>query len=223
MERVQRAYDFLFPPACVFCSEPGAFVCQPCKDDLDQNTIACPRCAVSTVEPSVCGACLKKPPSFDQAIVPWRYAFPLDEALRRFKFHARLHFVPAFLELLAPSLPDLPGDVDFVQPMPLHWRRRASRGFNQAEELARPIARRLEVRLIDSVRRSVSAVPQSTLSRKDRQRSLAGHFTPRRAIPRGHILVVDDVVTTGATADALSRCLKKGGAERVTVLALARS
>jgi ComF family protein len=114
---------------------------------------------------------------------------------------------------------------DMVVPMPLHWVRRWRRGFNQSEVLAREVARRSGIKVVHAVRRARSTAPQASLSRAGRRRNVRGAFAARRGVDvRGlRILLVDDVLTTGATANACAGALKRAGARYVAVLAVARA
>jgi ComF family protein len=113
---------------------------------------------------------------------------------------------------------------DVVVPMPLHWRRKWQRGFNQAELLARRTARRCGIPVANAVRRIRPTSAQAGLSNAQRRENVAGafRFKTRRAIQGRRVLLIDDVMTTGATASACALALKRGGAASVTLLALAR-
>ncbi|MDH5619375.1 MAG: hypothetical protein OEZ11_12125, partial [Gammaproteobacteria bacterium] len=152
-----RAFEnAVMPRRCVFCGlrtrAPERFICAGCAGDLP--TIASPPPPESS--PLTCD------------IAPLAYAFPIDAAIKALKFRRRLYYAPAFADLLCAAADGLPGDIDSVQPVPLHWRRRWSRGFNQAVEIAIPVARRLRVPLIGNVRRKRATPFQSGLSAKER-------------------------------------------------------
>lgn len=219
----QTVYDRLYPARCGFCGLGSGFICAACRDDLQRNAPACERCAVPLELAGICADCLRAPPPWSRASVPWRYAFPLNLAVKQFKFHAAQYHIPMFAELLRPACETLHGTVDLIQPMPLHWRRHAWRGFNQATEIARPIGHMLEAPIGDIVRRRRHTPPQSSLPSKARRRDLDPCFRARRALQGERVLIVDDVMTTGASVAALSRSLRQAGASEVSVLALARS
>ena len=126
-------------------------------------------------------------------------------------------------ELLAQALPRESG-FDAIVPMPLHWRKRWQRGFNQSELLAREIGRRWNLPVRALVRRKRSTVPQAGLTSAQRRKNVEGAFKAGKGAPlKGmRLLLIDDVLTTGATASACARALKRAGAARVTFLALAR-
>jgi predicted amidophosphoribosyltransferase len=114
-----------------------------------------------------------------------------------------------------------------VVPVPLHWRRRLARGYNQAERIARPLARRLGLPCVGALRRRRPTPPQTALARRQRRRSVADAFAPvarhRGALAGRRVLLVDDVVTTGATLEAAARCLRRAGAAVVVAVAVART
>ena len=140
-----------------------------------------------------------------------------------FKFRRRLHYAPAFAHLVSGALHGVPADVDAVLPVPLHWRRQMLRGFNQATEVARPLARQAALALIGNVVRRRATPFQSGLAAAHRRRNLDAAFRVRGRIGARHVLVVDDVVTTGATCRELGRTLLRAGVEKVSVLAIARA
>ncbi len=219
----------LCPKRCVFCNvptePPERFVCGGCEADLPRIGDACPGCAAplaSALPPGIrCAECQTSPPSWSGAIAPLEYAFPIDAAIKAMKFRRRLDYMPAFIDELARV--DLPENVDVVVPVPLHLWRQLRRGFNQAEELARPVARRLGVPLTNCVQRHTATAYQSGLDAASRRRNLKAAFRMRKKTEGRHALLVDDVITTGETLRSVSSVLLGAGVERVTVLALARS
>ncbi len=217
------------PKRCVFCNlrtePPERFVCTGCDSDLPRIGSACPRCALpvpAELPPGVsCAECQSVPPPWSRALAPLEYAFPVDAAIKAMKFRRRLDYLPAFDDELERL--ELPGDIDAVVPVPLHSWRQLRRGFNQAEELARPVARRLGLPLSNAVSRVVRTESQSGLDAAARRRNLRAAFRVRKSLPANHALVVDDVITTGETLRGVTRALLESGAGKVSVLALARS
>jgi ComF family protein len=229
---VESVGRLLFPPLCALCGAPGAGdrdLCHGCRAALPGNPVACPRCALPLAAPGpACGRCLRAPPPFAAALAPFRYGDPLDRLLTRFKFAADLAAGRVLGTLLAESLAaSLPPGALLV-PMPLHRRRLAERGFNQAWELARMLARETGLRArADLLLRMRPTDPQTGLDAAGRRRNVRGAFVvpPARAARlAGRVVVlVDDVITTGATAAEASRCLVRAGAATVTVVAVARA
>ncbi len=228
-----RVQGILLPPSCVLCGgygqPPLLDLCAPCAADLPRNVNACVRCAVplpAHAPPDLtCGACLKRPPRFDRAIAPFRYGYPLDHLVRDFKYHGRLAYGRVLGTLLADHLlahmVPLP---DLIVPVPLHPARHRDRGFNQSSEIARPIAAQLGVavdeRLCSRVR---TTEDQTLLTAIQRRRNVRRAFALERKPGVAHVAVLDDVLTTGSTANEIARTLKRGGVKQVSVWAVARA
>jgi ComF family protein len=172
-----------------------------------------------------CDACRRRPPAFDCLLALWSYRPPLDAVVQGLKFR-RLDYLGRHLALaLAEGLGSQIAGCDRVIPVPLHWRRRFARGYNQAERIARPLASRLELPFSAALSRRRATPPQSLLGRDDRLANLRSAFRVRRPerIRGLHLLLVDDVATTGATLDAAAAALKNAGAAAVTALVAART
>jgi len=151
------------------------------------------------------------------------YSFPVDVAIKAFKFNRKLFYAAALSELLCSAEKLLPDGVDAVLPVPLHWRRKAQRGFNQATEIAKPLAALLDVPLARGLYRSKATPFQSGLDAKERARNLQNVFTATRTVTHAHVLIVDDVVTTGATLRAVAKVLLRNGVKQVSSLTVARA
>lgn len=228
---VQKIDVALMPKQCVFCgtSLPPDYnsICSGCFADLPRVENSCGRCASpvgTTLRDGVhCAACQANPPPFVSAVARLEYAFPTDAAIKAMKFNRRLHYVPAFADLLIDSMADLADDMDALVPVPLHWRRQATRGFNQAEELCKPLMQHTGLPILRNVRRTWATPYQSALDAGHRHGNLKSAFAVRGKITAQHVLIVDDVITTGETCGQLARVLLENGAERVSVLAIARA
>lgn len=219
----------LWPARCLVCAaagENGLDLCYACAADLPWNDVACAHCGLPlpTLEPA-CGQCLQLPPPYSRTWAPLRYAAPLDLLLPRFKFHAGLAEGRLLSALLLARRAGLALDaVDAIVPMPLHRKRLAQRGYNQALELARPLAHawRLPLR-IDALQRVRDTAAQSKLDAEARRRNVRGAFqADARAVEGRGLLLVDDVITTGATVREAAATLLAAGAREVQVLAAAR-
>ena len=220
----------MLPAHCLLCGRNGdrrRDLCDACAADLLRNRICCPRCALPLKAPApLCGECLQREPPFAAAQVPFVYASPLDQLLMRLKFGRSLAagrvLSELWLDVLHHEAPPLPAA---LVPVPLHSQRLRERGYNQALELARPLARALGIPLrLDIVRRSRDTAAQSDLDAIERRRNLSGAFdiVDNAALPT-HVALVDDVMTTGTTLRECAKTLRRAGVERVDVWALARA
>ena len=227
---IESIQSFLLPDHCRLCGIRGPGLCDGCRQDLPRNQHCCPRCALplpGDVGPGVlCGDCLAREPPFERSLVPFLYGYPLDHLIQAFKFDGCSGHGRVLAALLADAIeragwPDLP---EVLIPVPLHPRRLRQRGFNQALELARPLGRRLGIPVDAACCRRLRQTPaQAGLDRKHRQRNLAGAFAVAGSLGYRHLALVDDVVTTGATTAELARTLRRAGATRIEVWALART
>jgi len=207
-------------PLCGAASGPE-LLCAACAGDLPVLPAYCPRCALPAPGGSICGSCLADPPHFDRTTALWLYEFPCDRLVQALKYRAWLALAGFFAFRLA-SRP-LP-EVDLIVPMPLHPKRLAERGFNQALEIARGVSRRAGIAVeARGVRRLRYTRPQTELPYEERARNVRGAFACELELPGRHVAVVDDVMTTGATLNELASVLKRAGAASVENLVIARS
>lgn len=177
--------------------------------------------------PGVCGDCLRDPPLLAETRAVFVYGFPLDRLVPRFKFHRDLAagrlMADLMADLMAGALASAPRP-DALVPVPLHARRIRQRGYDQALELARPLAAALALPLrADLLQRIRATAAQSELDAGQRQRNLARAFAvPEQAALPDHVALVDDVMTTGATLAAAAHALRAAGVERVDAWVCAR-
>jgi ComF family protein len=221
-------HAWLLPWRCLLCGDAGADgldLCAACAAELPRNTRCCARCALplpSSV--AVCGACQRKPPPWDAAWAPFRYGWPLDRLEARYKFGRDLAAGRTLARLwqgvCAPAATPA-----LILPVPLHRARLRQRGYNQALELARPLGRALGVPVRhDLLLRPRATAAQTELDAAARRRNVRGAFALREgATLPAHVVVLDDVMTTGATLAECARVLKRAGVARVEVWALARA
>jgi ComF family protein len=225
--------ELLWPATCILCGragQPELDLCAACEADLPSNDSACAICA----EPlprgigvrSTCGACLRQPPPFQSTFVPFRYAYPLDHIVRGLKFRKQLVCGRVLGELfarrlLARSEDSLP---QMMIPVPLAPRRYRERGYNQASELGLTIERRTRIPVrADLVVRQRETAEQAGLDRKARRKNVKRAFAAIAPLRAQHVAILDDVVTTGSTVSELAKVLRRAGAERVEVWAMARA
>jgi len=175
-----------------------------------------------------CGDCLAAPRRFDSARAVGRYDGALRAVIHRFKYHGQVGLAPALARAMTRTAAAAwPGErFDAIVPVPLHHRRLRRRGYNQAELLARGLSDGLGIPVVPhALVRIRPTQPQSGLGAADRVRNLAGAFIKGSgaAITDARVMVVDDVYTTGTTADAAARVLRAAGAARIHVLTVART
>lgn len=220
--------------SCLLCDEISELsypLCVPCESEMPWLGEQCDICALPMVDTqSRCAACLQRPPSFSQVIAPWRYAFPIDSLITRFKHHAKWPMGRLMGELFIQHLQHrfdegLPRP-EALLPVPLAPKRLRERGYNQAAMLARWIGKPLAVPVDErSLLRIKETPPQQGLDARQRKRNLNGAFTVRdpARLQGKHLALVDDVLTTGATAERLATLLVDSGARRVDIYCLART
>lgn len=185
--------------------------------------MACLRCGLPMAAAGECGDCLQRPPALTHVRAVFVYGFPLDRLVPRFKFHRDLAAGQLMADMMAESLASAPRP-DAIVPVPLHVHRMRERGYDQALELARPLAGALHLSLrTDLLQRVRATAPQSELDAGQRQRNVAKAFrvTPQALLP-DHVALVDDVMTTGATLHAAARALLAAGVNRVDAWVCAR-
>ena len=212
-------------PDCVLCGarSEGDVVCAACEGALPRLRDACEICAAPIAHGGTCGDCLRQPPPFDASIAAFEYRYPLDRLVLRFKSSGDFAIGRWLSERLSECVRAAPRP-DRIVAAPLSRARLRERGFNQSSEIARRIARRSRVDFLAGAVEKVRDTPsQQGLSRRERRANLRGAFRCTRSLAGLHVALVDDVVTTGATAEAIARELRRAGASRITVWALART
>lgn len=224
---LRHAGRALLPPRCVVCAGTGADMdlCAPCRAVLPWNEGACRRCGLALAgEGEDCGACRLRPPPFARVQCPLRYAFPVDRLVPRFKFHGDLAAGEVLATLMHWGL-DPADRPQALVPVPLHRGRLRGRGYDQALELARALARLggPPVRA-GALRRLRETAAQSRLGAQARRGNLRDAFGLRQGhgLP-AHVALVDDVMTTGATLAECAGVLLAAGVHRVDAWCIARA
>lgn len=211
------------PGYCAFCLAPalaGQGWCLACLKTLPWNRQACRQCGEPVAhETPLCGHCLIEPPAFSATQAGLRYLEPIKELVHDFKFHASPRAGTLLAELMLITPPTDLGDA--LLSVPMHPAHARTRGFNQSQWLAEKLSRQLDVPLV-SAKRIKDSPSQRTLNRRQRAANLAGAFV-FEATPPAHVLIIDDVVTTGSTGHALAQAALDAGAERVDIWAAART
>jgi ComF family protein len=211
-------------PSCLLCAGPGvgALLCTSCDGDLPRLAAErCDSCALPLSGGKFCGACLAHPPAYDHICAPFIYGFPVDALVQALKYRGVLAIAPVLGSAIAHALDERP---DVVIPMPLAAARLRERGFNQAQEIARHVARISGIPLLPRACRKVrDTAPQAALPWHAREKNMRRAFVCDEDLGGRHVAIVDDVMTTGATLNELARNLKRAGAARVTGLVAART
>ncbi|MHB0774412.1 double zinc ribbon domain-containing protein [Halomonas sp. WWR20] len=226
--QLNRALQIALPGHCCFClgeTQDSLPWCEACFDELPWNRHPCTRCAepLPAAAGALCGRCLRQPPPFDTTFAPLRYEGHVAALTHRFKFAAQPRageimarlFTQAWRERGLEALPEA------LIAVPLHTGRARERGFDQTRWLAQRIGAALNVPLIAAQRMRLTD-PQRGLSRRERQRNLRDAFVLRSPLP-AHVVLLDDVMTTGATLGALAKACRSAGAGHIEAWAIART
>ncbi len=222
---VYTALCNLVPDQCPGCgaATPHGF-CPTCRALIGRIRAPCPRCALAH-RGRECGLA-NADWHVDRVIAPFAYCEPLTAHIHALKFGRQRRIGDALGELLAREVSAGGGatGVDAVTAVPLHRARRIERGYNQANEIARSVAATLKLRLLtNGIERARATRPQAQLAAGDRATNLRGAFVVTRKLTAQHIAIVDDVMTTGATLNALAAVLEAHGVERIDAWAVARA
>jgi len=217
--------QWCFAQDCLLCSAVSEkeLLCDACAADLPHLPQShCPRCALPVPDGQTCGRCLSKAPHFDAAKAAYLYDFPLDKLIQSFKYSHRLAVGAYFGWQLAKLTQPLAADL--IIPMPLHTDRLRERGFNQALELARPVSAKWRIPIdYTSCQRTRNTPSQADLHWRERVKNVRGAFHCTADFSGKRIILIDDVMTTGASLDECARALKLHGAAEITVLVVARA
>ncbi len=208
-ELLERLDQAIMPRCCAFCGirtlADEAHICRGCEHDLEYRD-----------------PCIESAAPFEAVIAPLMYTFPIDAAIKALKFRSKLFYVPAFGELLIEAAHNLPPSADALLPVPLHWRRHVMRGFNQSDEICKPVHKATGLPVLRVIKRVRATPSQSGLSAAERRKNLRGAFRVTSKITARHVVIVDDVITTGTTARAIAGVLLNAGVDQVSVLAIAK-
>lgn len=229
-ELSNRAFDFIFGRHCVLCQQRlhqfDLDFCPACNHDLPRILHGCCQCGASleSEHAAYCGDCALNPPAYDRVIPVFAYVSPIKDLIARFKFHGQLSLAPVFATAMLQHIDVLNNDIEALLPVPLHVARLRQRGFNQAIEITKPLARSgHKPMLIDHIVRTRNTLPQPGLKANERQNNLRSAFECRKPLNYKSIAIIDDVMTTGSTAHALAQLLKSHGVKHVELWCIARA
>ena len=225
--RVFQSLFRLLPHQCQLCfGRSDTYLCHACLTSLPRNLKPCLCCALPLQQTGhVCGDCLKQPKPYQLTVSPLLYHYPLNHLIKRFKQHQPLQMAQVLLPPLLQALPhyyeqDWP---ECLVPMPMHWHKQWQRGFNQAQVLALLISQHTGIEQNNFLARPYALQNQKGLTRKQRFRNLNNALSCHSDLSGRHVVVVDDVVTTCASAMAAATALRHAGAARVDIWSLART
>lgn len=224
---VDEALALIAPERCAFCGSADSVdgACNGCRDELPWNTVCCPGCAQPLPAAALCAKCLQRPRSFDSAWTAFVHLDPVRRGIHRFKFAAAFDQGRLLGRLMAHRLKQRGAPMpDLVIPVPIPRRKLLTRGFNQTQELARALRHVMKLNLAsDAVRLQRTPQEQIGQTAAQRRRNLRGAFQVERDLSGLHVALLDDVMTTGATLDALAGAARKAGAAKIEAWALARA
>jgi ComF family protein len=200
-------------------------VCTACIELMNRLGPSCRHCAYPLTDTYllVCGRCLKKTPYFDRAFINYIFEEPLRSLLHQFKYHNGLYLGSFLCHLIYHSLPPQTALPQCLIPVPMHPQRIKSRGFNQAAVLVRLLAKKLDLAYdLTACQKIINTKPQADLDGEERKKNLKNVFKCTK-LPWQHVAIVDDLLTTGSTANELAFTLKKVGVKQVDVWSCART
>jgi len=215
------------PAVCALCKHyhnHATAVCKRCSELLVRIDAACYHCGLPmpNLQSPSCGKCIRQKPEFDRVLTSFSYEEPLRSLLREFKFQNGLYLRTFLVGLMLDACPAAYRP-DCLVPVPMHPTRLRQRGFNQALELCKHLEKRLLIPLDAALcQKTRNTEPQADLDAKQRQNNLHQAFSVK-ANNYQHVTLVDDLITTGSTANALASCLKASGIAQVDVWCLART
>ena len=221
----------MIPPTCILCESAGfnsQDICHACFDDIERNTDCCYRCAkpfeIPSSTPKLCNKCLSNPPIFDETHAPFIHQGIPRYLITSLKFNKQYKNARLLGYLLADYLDKSIERPKLIIPIPLHKQRYKERGFNQSIEIAKNLSKILNIPIdTKSCIRQRDTAHQVGLSAQQRHQNIKNAFAVKKAIKVDHVAIIDDVITTGATANELAIVLKKSGVTRVDLWSCSRA
>lgn len=219
--------NVIFPPTCAGCRRVGALLCDSCINEMTWvDGPICARCGRSLTRPApLCPICRRRPLPLQQVRAPLLYAEPLTHVIHKMKYNGLFGLARPLADLMARGWPAWQRPIDLLVPVPLHPKRAKERGYNQSTLLAQHLGRRRDLPVNDkALRRTRHTRPQVGLKADERLANVSGAFAATAAPVHGkHVLLIDDVYTTGATMSAAAEALLTVGATAVSGYCLARA
>lgn len=217
------------PSICTLCNQihkNKRAVCNFCIELMPQLGVTCQHCAAPIADRNslICGRCIKKPPYYDATRVIYKFEEPLRSLIHQFKYHNGLYLNSFLSHLILNALPKLPfNQPQCLIPVPMHPQKIKQRGFNHAAVLTRTLAQKLQLNYdLISCQKIINTPAQASLDKEQRQKNLRHAFMCKK-LPYHHVALIDDLLTTGSTANALALTLKKAGVGSVELWCCART
>jgi ComF family protein len=216
------------PLICFYCNQfhKGRMaLCDQCIDVLPTLGPRCQHCAYPLEHTSylLCGHCIKNTPAFDKAIIYYRFEEPLRRLIHQFKYENGLYLANLLSHLMLNAWYDNPSQAECLIPVPMHSTRIKHRGYNQAMVLTKILAKKVnlpyKMRICQKI---LNTPPQASLAKNERQQNLKNAFQIE-STPYQHVVLIDDILTTGNTANEMASALKKAGVEKVDIWCCART
>jgi ComF family protein len=212
---------------CELTCNQDAFICSACQPHLPHYTTGCTSCGASLptqADSNLCGICIATPPAYDQLYALYNYAEPISSFIHQLKFQNNLRIARWFSHEWISKFNNQIILPDIIFPVPLHHTRLSERGFNQAIEIAKPLAQDFNIPIdIKTCIRIKNTNAQSALNLKKRNNNVKNAFALSKTITANHVALFDDVVTTGNTVSEIAQLLRKVGVRQIDVWCVARA
>jgi ComF family protein len=222
--QVRQLYSNLLPIPCLVCGMPSdnKVVCLDCMHDLPRANIACKRCAMPMTHDALCGKCLNHPLQHDFSYSPFLYQAAIPRLISQFKYHHQFALTDFFAEqfLVHRGLEQLP---ELLIPVPLHIKKLRKRGYNQSHEFAKSLSELTKLPIAHSVIRHKWTNSQTGLSIKQRKRNVKNAFSLIEPNLPIHVALIDDVLTSGETANAITNSLRQAEVKTIELWTIART
>ena len=236
LHNINQFIELILPAQCLLCGLPShnQLICPDCLKAITPNRPCCQHCGLSLVKSQpFCGDCLKQDHLFTQLHALADYQRPYPTLIKKFKYAKKLIYGELLAELLSQSIthslsPQQLSKIDCLIPVPLHPKKHRQRGFNQAQLIAQHIGKQLNYPvLLDTVQRNKQTIAQEGLSLQKRKANLKNAFqlsrNHKKLLSGAYVVIIDDVVTTGATIDSVCRVLMQSGVKRIDIWCICRT
>lgn len=225
----KTSLNWLFPKKCLVCElapQKNHPCCESCYNELPFQSHACQQCGQRfSAGSDYCGRCINNPPVFDSCFCPFQYKGVIKTHIQNFKYYEKPELSTILAELLEFELQENTIELpELIIPVPLHASRLRYRGYNQSLLLAKKLSKKLDIPIAqDFIKKQKNTTAQAGLTLKKRQKNLKGSFGVKKNYQAKSIAIIDDVVTSGATVNEISKILKKNGVDYIQVWGIAHT